>query len=95
MISYLLGYINYTITKQNSVCFYYTTNYFNMYVPVHVYVNIILVKSTNQCFSDIYVNLLKPTGTLAKVLDKQASHIKLPVLSNPSSSGKVITSKEN
>ena len=41
------------------------------------------------------VNLLKPTEPLAKVLDKQTSHIKLPVLSNPSSSAKVITSKEN
>ena len=26
------------------------------------------------------VNLLKPTGTLAKILDNQACHIKLPVL---------------
>ena len=41
------------------------------------------------------VNLLKRTGTLAKVLDKQISHMKLPVLSNPSSSAKVITSEEN
>ena len=41
------------------------------------------------------VNLLKRTGTLAKVLDKQISHTKLPVLSNPSSSAKVITSEKN
>ena len=32
---------------------------------------------------------------MAKVLDKEVSSIKLPVLSNPSSSAKVITSEEN
>ena len=44
---------------------------------------------------DQHVNLLKPTGTLAKILDKQVSRIKLPVLSNPTSSAKVITSEAN
>ena len=41
------------------------------------------------------VNLLKPTGILAKVLNKQASRIKLPVISYPSFFAKVITSEEN
>ena len=40
-------------------------------------------------------NLLRPTGILSKVLHKQISHIKIPVVSNPSSSAKVITSKAN
>ena len=40
-------------------------------------------------------NLLKPTGMLSKVLDRQVSCIKLPIISNPSSSAKVITSEEN
>ena len=50
---------------------------------------------TNVTSGDQPVNLLKPTGTLAKILDKQVSHIKLPVLSNPTSSAKVITSEAN
>ena len=41
------------------------------------------------------VNLLKPTGTLAKVLNKQTSRIKLPVISYPLFFAKVITSEEN
>lgn len=40
-------------------------------------------------------NLLRPTGILSKVLDKQISRIKIPVVSNPSSSAKVITSEAN
>ena len=51
--------------------------------------------NTNVTGRHYPVNLLKPSGTLAKILDHQACHIKLPVLSNPSSSAKVITSKEN
>ena len=50
---------------------------------------------TNIASKYQHVNLFNPTGTLAKILDKQVSHMNLPVLSNPSSSAKMITSEEN